>query len=100
MKHPSRHLSNARASTYRAWVAMALYVAAGVALDLDGEALAYYAAGLAVIGMWAAGGEQLVTALSTLRHLGEGLRQPSSQTGQFRTPVVPVEMPHDYEQVR
>ena len=97
---PSRHLAHARRSTFRAWVSLALYVAAGVLLDLDGEALAYYAAGLAVIGMWAAGGEQLITALSTLRHLGEGLRQPSSQTGQFRTPVVPVEMPHDYEQVR
>ncbi len=64
---------------------MAIYVAAGVLLDLDGEALAYYAAGLAVIGMWAAGGEQLITALSTLRHLGEGLRrQPVSNPEQFK----------------
>ena len=63
---------------------MAIYVAAGVLLDLDGEALAYYAAGLAVIGMWAAGGEQLITALSTLRHLGEGLRQPVNNPKQFK----------------
>ena len=81
---PSRHLTHARASTFRAWTSMAIYVAAGVLLDLDGEALAYYAAGLAVIGMWAAGGEQLITALSTLRHLGEGLRQPLRNIEQFK----------------
>jgi|GEM_PF-2230119 hypothetical protein len=68
----SRHLSHARKSTFRAWASLGLYVAAGTVLNFEGEALAYYAAGLAVIGMWAAGGEALITALSTLRHVGEG----------------------------
>lgn len=72
----SRHLTAARAATFRAWATLALYVIAGVVLELEGEAQVWYAIGLAVIGMWAAGGEQLVAALSTLRHLGEGLRRP------------------------
>lgn len=68
----SRHLDAGRAATFRAWVSLVLYTAAGVLLDLEGEALAYYAMGLAVVGLWAAGGEHLIASLSTLRHVGEG----------------------------
>ena len=80
MTQPSRHLAAAKAATLRAWVTLTLYTAAGVLLDLDGEAVAYYAMGLAVIGLWAAGGEALVAALSTLRHVGEGFARPVSQS--------------------
>lgn len=72
MSGGSRHLDAGKAAAIRAWVSLAVYTAAGVLLDLDGEALTYYAGGLAVVGMWAAGGEALIAALSTLRHAGEG----------------------------
>lgn len=68
----SRHLDAGRAATIRAWVSLALYTGSGALLGLHGDALAYYAMGLAVVGMWAAGGEALIAALSTLRHAGEG----------------------------
>lgn len=72
MSTGSRHLDAGKAATLRAWVSLAVYTAAGMLLELDGEAATYYAGGLAVVGMWAAGGEHLITSLSTLRHVGEG----------------------------
>ena len=72
MSTGSKHLDAAKAATLRAWVTLAIYVAAGLLLHLEGEALVYYSMGLAVIGAWAAGGESLVASLSTLRHAGEG----------------------------
>jgi hypothetical protein len=83
----SRHLSAARRSTLRAWASLALYVAAGMVLELEGEALAYYSMGLALIGGWAAGGEPLIAAISTLRHVGEGWRGP--QTAAQPRPRIP-----------
>lgn len=75
----------------RAWVSLVLYAAAGYALGLEGDAAAYYAVGLAIVGMWAAGGESLVAALSTLRHLGEGLRGVRSPaTGYDGRPTDPM----------
>lgn len=75
----SRHLEAGRAATLRAWGTLALYTVSGWVLALSGEALAYYAAGLAVVGMWAAGGEALVASLSTLRHVGEGYARARAQ---------------------
>lgn len=80
MSTGSKHLDAGKAATLRAWVTLVIYVAAGVLLanagvNLAGDALAYYMIGLAVIGGWAAGGESLVASLSTLRHVGEGLRK-------------------------
>ena len=72
MSSGSRHLDAGRAATVRAWVSLAVYTAAGMALDLTGEAATYYSIGLALIGGWSAGGEPLVAALSSLRHAGEG----------------------------
>lgn len=72
MSTGSKHLDAAKASTLRAWATFGLYTAAGVVLDLQGAAQGYYGMGLAVVGLWAAGGEPLITSLSTLRHIGEG----------------------------
>jgi len=78
---PSRHLTAARSATFRAWASLGLYIIAGYVLALTGEAATYYAMGLAVVGMWAAGGESLVAALSTLRHVGEGWRTKGPDPG-------------------
>ncbi len=75
MSTGSKHLDAGRAATLRAWVTLGIYTLAGVCLDLSGEAQTYYGIGLAIIGGWAAGGEALVASLSTLRHVGEGLRK-------------------------
>ena len=77
MSTGSRHLDAGKGATIRAWGTLVIYVAAGVLLvtagvDLHGDALLCYMVGLAIIASWAAGGEPLIAALSTLRHAGEG----------------------------
>lgn len=89
---------------------MALHIVVSAVLMLAGPVVACSLLGLEVsdqtmetvrhaITAIAGAGGVVITASAT-RHTGEGWRQPSSQTEQFRTPVVPVEMPPDYEQAR